>query len=191
MAVLLWGVSMPLGTQASDFICLVLVRSTACVTSDPLPPPPLSDVPPWPELIDLGSGVGGGGKSHHGSKVTALRVSPRLDICHPHPRGLPGLRWTFPPQPQRGDADEVGSAYTAAQPWTRSPNGHLGQTPGLSLWVAMLTSVCWGRRGRLDALGRGQPSSGLGSGRLWSPFLAIASLSSNDNPLLLPMVAIT
>lgn len=102
----------------------------------------LSEVPTWPELIELGSGVGGGGESHHGSKVIALHVSPRLDICHTHPCGLPGLRWTFPPQPQCGDADEVGSSYSAAQPRTRFPNGHLGQTPGLSLWVAMLTSAC-------------------------------------------------
>lgn len=32
----------------------------------------------------------------------------RLDLRHTHARGLPGLRGTLPPQPERGDADEVG-----------------------------------------------------------------------------------
>lgn len=32
----------------------------------------------------------------------------RLDLRHTHTCGLPGLRGTLPPQPERGDADEVG-----------------------------------------------------------------------------------
>lgn len=36
----------------------------------------------------------------------------RLDLRHSDACGLPGLRWTFPPQPECGDADEVGPHLT-------------------------------------------------------------------------------
>lgn len=109
-----------------------------------------------PELIGLESVVSGGGESQHGSKVEAgdsFICSPRLDIRYAHPCGLPGLRWTFSSQPQCGDADEVGSFPSAIHPRTGLPNEHLSQTPGLSLWVAMLTSASRERGGGFNAPG--------------------------------------
>lgn len=67
-----------------------------------------------------------------------MPLPSRLDLCHAHSRGLPGLRGTFPAQPERGDADEVGphllgSLLPGQHGGTpRLPLGDL--VPGKPLW---------------------------------------------------------